>query len=256
VLIGDGAAPLLAANSSTADALAAMHTRLDAIASQINLEGLQTRVLVSAESNSSTARLRTQIEEQTQLYLRLFADDAVTGPRLFTVESNDTGARVGKLAKRHLRVVLWCEHSRLPVHLLDQVPGRGVYTIEMDREWLVKARPWLGLAAQVLRLGADFIPAILKVNLDETQWQSLENRLSLAETTVKELAAAGAGLADNAETGAPITSGGSMAEPTRGQLQALHALLNEQDPDFAGLQRVRDRDRFLWVHPRFAHHYD
>ena len=252
-LVGElGIALSPAPAASDRDDLGAIHAKLDGIETLIAEQGAATRIHVSAESDLAAARLRSQLEEQTERLLRFFADEAVDGPRLFTVERADSGPRLRGFAQHRLRVVLWCEHSHLPVHLLDRDPEVGVYEIDLDREWLVKARPWIALAARVLRLGVDVGSDILRLRFDDSEWKALEDRLRLAETTLKELTATASGLADDS----PVHNDLGFGEPARGRLRALHALLNEKDPDFAGLRRVRDRNRFLWVHRDFAHHYD
>jgi hypothetical protein len=45
------------------------------------------------------------------------------------------------------------------------------------------------------------------------------------------------------------------ARPEGSLLRAIHAILKDRDPSYAGLERVRDRNRYLWVHPRFTTNY-
>lgn len=46
--------------------------------------------------------------------------------------------------------------------------------------------------------------------------------------------------------------GEPTAEARPGELlRYLHARIREKDPTFGGLVRVRNRGRYLWVHPRF-----
>jgi hypothetical protein len=254
-LIGDAATSLMAPHASMGETVADMYVRFDALEARIGQEHLRTRMHLSSQADSNATRLSTEIDAQTQQYLRLLADDAAAGPRLFTVEHIDRSP-LAKLGKRRLRIVLWCEHSKLPVHLLGTDPDRGVYTVEVDQEWLIKARPWINLAARVLRFGAGLGPAIVDLNLDDTQEKALEERLRLAEATAKELSDVGAGFAAGGTTSSDLRGALPSTERSRGELKALHNLLEQHDPDFAGLQRVRDLDRFLWVHPRFAPHYD
>jgi internalin A len=91
--------------------------------------------------------------------------------------------------------------------------------------------------------------------VQDGQAKLLENQLRLTELTAKELATTASDLTADISPD-QFTEMLHHTGPTRGQLKALHTLLEEQDPDFAGLQRVRVRDQFRWVHPRFKHLYD
>ncbi|WP_133884327.1 COR domain-containing protein [Glycomyces sp. NRRL B-16210] len=266
-LIGDGNR-IPTDNPSPENELAVITSRLDGIHRHIIQEGLDTRHHLSKEISSAASKLTgelsesqqslvgllSRIYEEHQYFLKLFTDEAVSGPRLFTIEQAESGTWPSKLLKRRFRIRLWCEHSQVPVSLLDQDPKRGVYTVELSREWLVNARPWIAVATRVLRLSADFGPALLNLSFNDEHATLFKDHLDLAEATVKELTSIGDDLLVGAESSTLLLSAQTMT--SRGQLKSLHQLLEEKDPNFAGLKRVRDRDRFLWVHPRFAHIYD
>jgi hypothetical protein len=240
-------------NRSESISLADIRKTLSRIEARVEAEGLQTRAHVTIATDAVVDSMRTEIDEQTQQYMRLLSDDAFEGPRLFTVEKDDAEDWMSGVLKRSIKVVLWCEHSRMPVHVLDQDPDKGVYKIAITPRWLLAARPWIGIAAQILRLGSDFVPAILKINLDEAQVKAMEGHLRLAELTAKELAASSTYLTD-ARSPQPTGLQGDQDTP-QSHIRELHALLSQKDPSFGGLQRVRDRDRYLWVHSRFAQLY-
>src|SRR5262249_57738706 len=70
----------------------------------------------------------SRIEANLAALLRSLGDEAADGPRLFTVEHLGASVRHPGLTATQLRLTLWCEHSRLPVHLLDPgkpTPGPG-----------------------------------------------------------------------------------------------------------------------------------
>jgi hypothetical protein len=250
-LISDAAPTLAPAGDPLREVMADMNARFDELASRVEQEHLHTRQVVTSRATDAEKRLLTEIDAQTERYLRLFEDEAKNGPQLFTVEYTSAGAK--SIAKRRLRVVLWCEHSRLPAHVLDGDPTRGVYTVEVDKQWLAAARPWIGFGARLLRLAAGVGPAITGLNLNDDQEKALEERLRLAEAGAKALADEGMDLVGGDSAGARLH--GEPSLPSRGQLKALHTLLDREDPDFAGLKRVRELNRYRWVHPRFAEHY-
>jgi hypothetical protein len=198
----------------------------------------------------------TRIEEQAQQYLGLLADEGARGPRLFTLEPAERTPGLKSLAQQRIRVILWCEHSRRPVHALDGDPAKGVYTLDIDREWLSRARPLIALTARLLRLGGEFLPSVLKLELEDARWKEVDDGIGLAATTAKELASGVSGFADRSGADPALDGGTRFDERTRGEIRLLHKMLEERDPDFAGLRQVRDRGRFLWVHSRFAGLYE
>ncbi|WP_335986287.1 leucine-rich repeat domain-containing protein [Glycomyces sp. MUSA5-2] len=235
---------------------AAVHARLDSIEALIDAQAASTRTHFTAESNLLATQVRTQIEEQAQQYLGLFADEGARGPRLFTLEPAKQPSGLKRLAQQRVRVILWCEHSRQPVHVLDGDPAKGVYMLDIDKEWLSRARPLIVLASRLLRLGGEFVPSVLKLGLEDDRWKEVEAGIGLAATAAKELASNAADYADRSGTAMELDQSTRFDERTRGEIRLLHEMLEQRDPDFAGLRRVRDRGRFLWVHSRFAGLYE
>jgi hypothetical protein len=72
--------------------------------------------------------------------LRSLDDEAADGPRLFTLEPLDATFRRPGWTKTRMRLTLFCEHSRLAVHVIDQTQA-GVYELEVSRDWWIKAAP-------------------------------------------------------------------------------------------------------------------
>ncbi|GAA2260108.1 hypothetical protein GCM10009853_011410 [Glycomyces scopariae] len=231
--------------------LESFESDVDSFQYGVQEQGSATRSHVSAAMNRVVTEVTTRLEEQFEQGFRLLADEGMEGPRLFTVERIGSGPRVRGLVQHRIRVVLYCEHSKRPVHRLCDDPGKGVYTLDIDRDWLVRARPWINLTARLLRLGADFVPAGAKEGLEATVWQGIENEAALAALGAKELASSATELADGTGTD-PAFEATGFDHRTRRQIHLLHTMLKQQDPDFAGLVRVLDRDRVRWVHEQFA----
>jgi internalin A len=152
---------------------------------------------------------------------------------------------------------LWCEHSRLPLPGLNgQKDKRGVYELELPRDWLVQAAPFLKILTATLSLVLPVASSAIKLPIDEAVYKSVEKELDLAQKTIDSV---GKGL----EKTEDLLGQRSFdvvhddAIQVRGAvLRQLHALLKQKDPGFGGLVRVQNkRQEFLWVHPQFAQEY-
>ena len=155
-------------------------------------------------------------------------------------------------------LVLWCGHSHLPVPVLNNGDmKKGVYDLELEREWFKKASPYLKLLTGTLGMVLPVASSAVKLALDETTYKLIEEQLdfgtSIIDATLGETAKLGdfLGTADstNLEHGIAARADGST-------LRELHALLKAKDPGFGGLVRVMNkRQEFLWVHEKFAGEY-
>ncbi|MDA1368333.1 leucine-rich repeat domain-containing protein [Glycomyces algeriensis] len=254
-LIGEFGAIAGARSESEDGIVADIQARLDSLRELVDEQGSLTRAHVSTDLRRAMTEADTRVEELIEMGFRLLADDGMHGPRLFTVTQDDSGPRIKGLAQQRIRVILHCEHSRRPVHLLDGDPDKGVYTFDMDREWLTKARPWINFTARMLRLGGELVPAGLRLELASSDWKGIENEVGLAASAVKELASNASDLAAWKDADADLGGEAQFDELSRGRIHRLRALVEQQDPDFAGLVRVRSGDRFRWVHKDFADRY-
>ena len=82
-------------------------------------------------------------------------DEAKEGPRLFSlVPVNRSGFNPREWTRAKFRLTLWCEHSRLPLPVLnaEKDKKKGVYEIELTREWFKKAAPFLKVLTGTLSL--------------------------------------------------------------------------------------------------------
>jgi C-terminal of Roc, COR, domain/Ras of Complex, Roc, domain of DAPkinase/Leucine rich repeat len=193
--------------------------------------------------------------------MRSLDDEAADGPRLFSLVPIDrTMIRPGWTTLR-MRLTLYCEHSRWPVHALDpDHPEAGVYTLDVPRDWWVKAVPLIKGVATLIKPFLGISLASIELDLTATQWTAVKEQLALGKETLTAAAdfagaadATGGWDGDHLDRGA--TTGGIM-RADGGVLRTLHAMLKQQDLTFADLRRVVDtRGRYLWVHPRYRQIY-
>ncbi len=211
-----------------------------------------------SEINDNSRRILSQIDKQYTDLIQIFTDEAKEGPRLFSLfplQGNKFNPQTWVRAK--FRLVLWCEHSRLPLPAINGMDSKkGVYDLEFDREWFKKAVPYLKFLTGTLSLVLPVMSSTLKV-VDDTAFKTLENQLSLGKNVIDAIAGEGTalgevmGVADSTNLERGI---GTRAE--NATLRELHALLKAKDPGFGGLVRVMNkRQEFLWVHERFAGEY-
>ncbi|WKZ49541.1 MAG: COR domain-containing protein [Anaerolineales bacterium] len=210
------------------------------------------------EVNDNTRRILSQVDKQYADFIQLFTNDAKEGPRLFSLFPLDGSKFNPKNWIRHqFRLVLWCEHSRLPLPVLNNGDmKKGVYDFELDREWFKKTAPYLKLVTGTLSLVLPVASSALKV-ADDAATKALQAQIGLGKDVIDAIVGEGSALNEfssvidstNLELGV-----GSHAE--NATLRELHALLKAKDPGFGGLVRVLNkRNEFLWVHEKFAGEY-
>jgi Leucine-rich repeat (LRR) protein len=229
------------------------------IIDEVAAQGTLIRNAIEAQS-TEIQRALSQAEERLRNLLHALDDEARDGPRLFSIAPVPPTVLRPSLATERVEITLWCEHARLPLYLLDP-PGsrRGVYELKMPRKWLIKAAPWIQAVSLVIRSLLPVSLAALKIELPDREWQSLNDQLHLAEASLDALVDAGSELAvatgvDQDAVTVAKESAGSHVDGSL--LRALHAYLREADAAYGGLERVRDRTRYLWVHPRFVDYYE
>ncbi|NOH03560.1 MAG: hypothetical protein HND47_17170 [Chloroflexi bacterium] len=211
------------------------------------------------EVNVTSRRILSQVDKTYTDLLQVLTDEAKEGPRLFSFFPVDRSAFNPKTwIREKFRLVLWCEHSRLPLPVLNNGEmKKGVYDLELDREWFKKSAPYLKLLTGTLGMVLPVASSAVKLALDETAYKLIEEQLdfgkSIIDSAIGESSKIGdfLGAADSTslEHGVAIRSDGST-------LRELHALLKAKDPGFGGLVRVMNkRQEFLWVHEKFAGEY-
>jgi hypothetical protein len=81
--------------------------------------------------------------------------------------------------------MLWCEHSRLPLPVLDSKNrSRGMYEIELTREWFQKAAPFLKVLTGTLSLVLPVVSSGIKLALDEITYKSFETYLDFGKEVI------------------------------------------------------------------------
>ena len=213
-----------------------------------------------SEVNENTRRILSQVDKNYVDFIKVFTDEAKEGPRLFSFFPMERSKFNPKEWTRHqFRLVLWCEHSRLPLPALNGIDSKkGVYDLELTREWFTKAAPYLKLLTGTLSLVLPVASSTLKV-IDDAAFKTLENQLGLGKEALD--AFTGAGTAINEFIGAVDTTGLKQGVSVRGDgaiLREFHSLLKAKDPsnNFGGLVRVMNkRQEFLWVHERYTSEY-
>jgi hypothetical protein len=201
----------------------------------------------------------SKIDDAYGGFMHALTDEAKDGPRLFSFEPVEPGFfDRPKWMSEKFRLTLWCEHSRLPLPSLNGGDGKkGVYELNVPREWFVKAAPYLKVLASTLSLVLPVASSATKVLLDDSAYKKIESDLSFgeksAESVIKGGEDAGTWLA---VSDAPDVEHGKSIRAHGAALRQLHAWLKEKDPSFGGLVRVRNkRQEFLWVHPQFEGEY-
>ena len=210
--------------------------------------------------NTNTRSILSRIDEKYAEFLRVFTDEAKEGPRLFSLVPVDrSGFNPREWMRAKFRLILWCEHSHLPLPMLnaDKDKKKGVYEIELTREWFKQAAPFLKVATGTLCLILPVAASGIKLAVDEAAYKAIEEQLDFGKSVID--AAIGEGTKIGDWMGASESARLEHGEAIRAQgaiLREFQALLKAKDPGFGGLVRVMNkRQEFLWVHPQFEKEY-
>ncbi len=209
--------------------------------------------------DASQRELLSKADASYTNLLQILTDEAKEGPRLFSlVPVNRTAFNPKKWASAKFRLTLWCEHSRKPLPALNgKGSEKGVYELELQREWVKKAAPILKFVAGTLRLVLPVASSATDLMLDDAAFERIEEELDFGQKCIEATSEGGEKIEDwlegkeasGLEHGEAIRARGSV-------LRELQALLKEKDPGFGGLIRVMNkRQEFLWVHPQFEKEY-
>jgi hypothetical protein len=206
----------------------------------------------------ATKTIVSKVEDAYTNWIHLYLDEAKEGPRLFSFEPLEPGFfGKPKWISAKFKLSLWCEHSRVPLWTLAGDKKAGVYTLDLPREWLLKAAPFLKMISGTLGLVLPVVAAGGRVALPEADYRGIESELALGKATAESLLKGGGETGkwlakdDDLELGpgAAIRADGAV-------LRQLHTWLKEKDPSFGGLVRVMNRrHEFLWVHPQYVGEY-
>ena len=209
--------------------------------------------------DASSKELVGKVEDAYAGLMRAMLDEAKEGPRLFSFEPVDPDffGRPKWISERFC-ITLWCEHSRLPLPVLNgKDDERGVYDLTLPREWVTKAAPFLKVLAGTLSLVVPVAASATKFALDETTFKGIEKQLDLGQKSLDSVLKGGEKVGNwLGKSDAPDLQRGDAIRTQGAELRQLHAWLKEKDPSFGGLVRVQNRrQEFLWVHPQFEGDY-
>jgi hypothetical protein len=209
--------------------------------------------------DTGTQRILSKVDDAFAGLMQTLIDEAKDGPRLFSFQPVDPGFfdRPGWISRK-FRLTLWCEHSRLPLPALNGADDRrGVYDLDLPREWFVKAAPFFRVLTGTLSLLLPVASAATKMALDDSSYKRIEKELDFGlksiESVIKGGEKTGSWLG---HSDAPDLESGDAIRGRGAILRELHSVLKEKDPSYGGLVRVRNKRReFLWVHPQFEKEY-
>ena len=210
------------------------------------------------EVNSNTLRVLSQVDKTYTDLIQVFTDEAKEGPRLFSLFPLDrSNFNPKNWVRAQFRLVLWCEYSRRPLPAINGLDSKkGVYDLELDREWFKKAAPYLKLMMTTLSLVLPVVSSELKI-ANPAAFKTLEDQLDLGKNIIDAVVGEGTALHDFIGTADSSTLEHGVAVRADGAtLRELQVLLKAKDPGYGGLVRVLNkRQEFLWVHEKFAGEY-
>ncbi|OYD93859.1 hypothetical protein CDG76_17985 [Nostoc sp. 'Peltigera membranacea cyanobiont' 210A] len=200
----------------------------------------------------------SQVDQQFAELMQMLTDEAKDGPRLFSFKPVDPKFfDRPKWISAKFQLTLWCEHARQPLPALNpNDKKKGVYELDLPREWFTKAVPYLRILTGTLSLVLPVAGSATKFILDDTTYKAIEEQLDLGQKSIEStLKGSDMALAGKSKSDASFLEGDAIR--AQGSiLRELHALLKEKDPTFGGLVRVQNKRReFLWVHPQFVDEY-
>ena len=202
-----------------------------------------------------------QILDQGQTHrdaiVRLLLDEAKNGPRLFGFEPLEPGFfDRPKLFATKFRVTLWCEHSFMPLPVLnDAGDTSGVYEFTLTRDWLVKSAPFLKLLVGAMQITIPVVSGAAQLALPESAKDQITFNERLLSAVLKGSKQTGAWLA-RSDGPSKVQKGDQVVGLQGWALRDLHDRLRKKDANFGGLKPVFNaKDEMLWVHPRFENKY-
>lgn len=232
--------------SLLADGFGDMRTRLDELRQQ-NL------VL-----DQNLRRIMSQVEDAFRGVMQTITDEGKDGPRLFSLEPVKRSTfNPDGWVKKKFRVTLWCEHTRLPLPLLNKNDKEGVYEFDVTREWFATAAPFLKVLTGTLSLVLPVAASATKLALDEITYKGLEKQLDFGKSCAEAMLKATDKTADwLTEKEGSETERTGVLRAHGGVLREFQTWLKKEDPGFGDLRKVLNKQKeFLWVHRDFENQY-
>jgi hypothetical protein len=203
-------------------------------------------------------RIMSQVDDAFIRVMRTLTDEAKEAPRLFSLQPVDrTAFNPNGWAKKKFRVTLWCEHTRLPLPLINKHEKEGVYEFDVTREWFTKAAPFLKVLTGTLSLVLPVAASATKLALDEATYKALENELDFGKDCAETISSATEKTAEwLADKDGPEMERTGIVRADGGVLREFQTWLKKEDPSFGDLRRVPNkRQEFIWVHRNFEKEY-
>lgn len=203
-------------------------------------------------------RSMSQVEDAFRGVMQAMTDEGKDGPRLFSLEPVERSAfNPDGWVKKKFRVTLWCEHSRLPLPLINKNDKEGVYEFDVTREWFAAAAPFLKVLVGTLSLVLPVAASATKLALDETTYKGLEKQLDLGKACADAMLKAGDKTVDwLTEKEGPDAGRTGAIRAQGGVLREFQTWLKQADPSFGDLRKVLNKQKeFLWVHRDFEKEY-
>jgi hypothetical protein len=222
---------------------------------RFRLEEVRLQTFVT---DQNLRRMMSQVEDAFRGVMQTIADEGKDGPRLFSLMPVERSSfNPNGWAKKKFRVTLWCEHTRLPLPLLNNNDDEGVYEFEVTHEWFAKAAPFLKVLTGTLSLVLPVAASATKLALDETIYKGLEKQLDLGKSCAEAMFKSNEKTADwlsekegfgSEQTGYIRAQGGVLRE--------FQTWLKKEDPGFGDLRKVLNKQQeFLWVHRDYEDQY-
>jgi hypothetical protein len=241
------------------DSIIELKQKLDAMSAQIQL-GFQN-------TSADIRRVMSQIDQKYDLLLTTLNHDGKEAPRLISIiPVAPTFWSKPNWVSQKIKLILWCEHSRLPLPLLWSDESKGVYELEMPRQWLIKVAPYAKFVATTLSLVIPIAGAGAKIEIDDNA-KNLEEAADLFKELGIGSVEAARKLGERFFSGDDIDlipddslrnrfAHGNPLTPEAAMLREIQQLLKAKDIGFGGLVRVQNkRGEFLWVHPDYKQEY-
>ncbi|HEY4423166.1 MAG TPA: COR domain-containing protein, partial [Pyrinomonadaceae bacterium] len=138
--------------------------------------------------DQNSKRIMSQVEDAFRGVMQTIADEGKDGPRLFSLEPVD-GSKFNPngWVKKKFRVTLWCEHTHLPLPLLNKNDKEGVYEFDVTREWFVTAAPFLKVLTGTLSLVLPVAISSAKLSLGEGTYKGFERQLDFGKSCAEAM---------------------------------------------------------------------
>jgi hypothetical protein len=209
--------------------------------------------------DTNTQRIMSQIDKTYTDLLKVLLDEAKEGPRLFSlIPVKRSGFNPKEWSSEKFKLILWCEHIRLPLPVINGKDStKGVYDIELTREWFKKSAPLLKLMTGALSLALPVAASGLPLAIDKAAYAFFKDSIDFSKNIIDATLSA----SDKAELWKDKGDDVDLPQDIgiraeNAALRELHAFLKTKDPGFGGLVRVMNkRQEFLWVHEKFASEY-